>query len=431
MICLCVSREPNTATVNRQGKARAHVPNVTRPQVASDTNVDFVTDNEQLRRLCARVAENHTFAFDTEFVMEDRFTPEISLVQLATSEGRISLIDPHVVDDLSPLWRLVCDPDIITVVHAGMEDLALCFNRSGDVPRNIFDCQLAAGLVSTEYPLSLSRLARNLLRVRLHKSQTLTDWNRRPLTEEQIEYAAADVHHLLEIHQKIMRRLKKFDRLEWLNEEMARFSEAATYQRAPDEAALRLKGARGLDARQLAVARELVKVRERLAHQYNRPVRAVVRDHLLIEIARHGWTKPEQIRKLRGLSLRSDALRELAAGVRTAMDLPRDQWPTVDEPFEETETEAALSLVVSGVIRAYCDRNRIAHQLVASRQAVRDHVRSVLRGRNSDSPLARGWRAASVGRIVDDLLSGESSISVERNSSEPVLRILRRTAPNE
>lgn len=407
------------------------MPNTTRSQAATDTAVDFVTDNEQLRRLCARIAEDHIFAFDTEFVMEDRFTPDISLVQLASFGGKITLIDPHVVDDLSPLWKLVCDPDIITVVHAGMEDLALCFNRSGDVPRNIFDCQLAAGLVSTDYPLSLSRLARNLLRVRLHKSQTLTDWNRRPLTSDQIEYAAADVEHLLGIHQKIMRRLKKFDRVEWLNEEMARFSDPATYQREPNESALRLKGARGLDARQLAVARELVKVREELALEYNRPVRAVVRDHLLIEIARHGWTKPEQIRKLRGLSLRSDALRQLASGVRAAMDLPPDQWPKVDEPFEETETEAALSLVISGVIQAYCDRKRIAHQLVASRQAVRDHVRGTLRGQLSDSPLARGWRAESVGKVVNQLLAGEASIRVDRSAAEPILRFRRRSPRGE
>lgn len=407
------------------------MPNTTRPQTTTDNDVDFVTDNEQLRRLCARIAEDHIFAFDTEFVMEDRFTPDISLVQLASFGGKITLIDPHEVDDLSPLWKLVCDPDIITVVHAGMEDLALCFNRSGDVPRNIFDCQIAAGLVSADYPLSLSRLARNLLRVRLHKSQTLTDWNRRPLSNDQIEYAAADVEHLLGIHQKIVRRLKKYDRVEWLNEEMARFSEPTTYQRGPDESALRLKGARGLDAQKLAVARELVKVRELLAHQYNRPVRAVVRDHLLIEIARHGWTKPEQIRKLRGLSLRNDALRQLAAGVRAALDLPPDQWPKVEVPFEETETEAALSLVISGVVRAYCDRKRIAHQLVASRQAVRDHVRSVLRGRESDSPLARGWRAESVGRIVDDLLSGEASIRVDRSAEEPIMRFRRRSTSDE
>ena len=387
------------------------------------TQVVFVTDQPQLERVCAQIARDEAFAFDTEFVMEDRFEPDICLVQLATTGDEVIIVDPQIVTDLSPLWRIVCDPGVVTVVHAGMEDLTLCFNRSGEVPRRVFDCQLAAGLVTTDYPLSLSRLARSMLRVRLHKSQTLTDWNRRPLSDEQIQYAAADVRYLLAIFRKISARLEQTGRTGWLDEEMARFSDPDTYRRDPDESALRLKGSGGLDARGLAIARELVQVRKTLAHQYNRPVRAVVRDHLLVEIAKHAWTNPEQLRKLRGLSLRNSALSQLAAGVRRALELPSDQWPTIAASVDETDQEAAISLLVSAVIRSYCARNRIAHQLVASRQAVRDFVRRVLRGQPGDAPLPleTGWRAESVGGVLNRILDGRSALRVRPIDDEPTL----------
>lgn len=394
-----------------------------RSQKQHPIDVAIITEQRHLNDACARIAKDDIFAFDTEFVMEDRFEPDICLVQLATRDNQVLIIDPHTVKDLGPLWKLVCNPELVTVVHAGMEDLALCFNRSGDVPRNVFDCQLANGLVSTDYPLSLSRLVRNLARVRLHKSQTLTDWNRRPLTTDQIEYAAADVQYLLAVHDKIKKRLVKMDRISWLEEEMSRFSEPATYQRAPNETAMRLKGSGSLDARGLAIARELVQVRSKLAHRLNRPVRAVVRDHLLVEIAKHAWTKPDQIKKLRGLSLRNDALVELTRGVQRALDLPRDQWPEVVAAAEESDQEAAISLLVSAVIRSHCAKNRIAHQLVASRQAVRELVCGLMRdgGPPDASPLSSGWRAESVGRIIERLFSGQSAIRIRRNADQTSL----------
>jgi ribonuclease D len=137
----------------------------------------------------------------------------------------------------------------------------------------VFDCQLACGLVTTDFPLSLARLTRFLLSVRLHKSQTLTDWRKRPLTDAQVEYAADDVRYLPAARRTLARKLEKTGRAEWAAEEMARFHQPETYVRGPDEKVLKLKGAGSLDGQGLAVAAELVKARSRLAAQYNRPAR--------------------------------------------------------------------------------------------------------------------------------------------------------------
>jgi ribonuclease D len=266
-------------------------------------------------------------------------------------------------------------------------------------------------------------MVRHYCHVRLHKSQTLTDWHRRPLSDEQIQYAAADVLHLPAIWRRIKKGLERRGRTEWLVEEMTRFSQPATYHREPDESALRVKGAGGLDSRGLAIARELVQVRTQLAQKYNRPVRAVVRDHLIVEIAKHRWTTVAQIRTLRGLSLRTDAVQQLADAARRACELPNDQCPVVDPVIEETDEQAALVLLVTAVLRSYCARSDLAHQLVASRQTIRDYVQAQLADGDRDraTPLSTGWRATAVGRLINSVLAGQARIRVSQEGTSRAL----------
>lgn len=349
--------------------------------------------------------------------MEDVYRPEVCVVQLATEE-LTAVVDPFEVSDLSPVWELVADPQIEVVVHAGMEDLALCFEQGGVTPQNVFDCQIACGLIKTDYPLSLARLVRYLLGVRLKKSQTLTDWRKRPLTDAQLRYAADDVRYLAAARREIGEKLARRNRTSWAAEEMARFSRPETYARGTDDSVLKLKGAGGLDGEGLAIARELLKERAQLADRFNRPARVVVRDHLLIEIARHRWTDPAQIKTLRGLNLRSTAVDALAEAVRRARATPADEWPVPAPPNDETEREAALALLVSAIIRAHCADADIAHQLVATKKDMGVFVRALVRGEQCPPSLAlaRGWRAEHIGKLVRAVLDGARSVSVASDS---------------
>jgi len=385
---------------------------------------EYINSNARLVEVCNRIRQAGRFAFDTEFVMEDRFVPEVCVVQLAT-DSLVAVADALEIDDLSPVWSLVSDPDVEVIVHAGMEDLGLCFAQGGQTPARVFDCQIGSGLVTTSYPLSLSRMLWELLQVRLTKTQTLTDWRRRPLTPEQIEYAAEDVVHLVEAREILGRRLIELGRGEWMEEEMSRFSEAATYERDVTGNAIKLKGARSLDPKGLAVAKELVKAREALAAKYNRPVRAVIRDHLLVEIARHRWKKASQIKTLRGLNLRAEGIRALAAAVEQACKSPRESWPVARPPDDETAAEASLSLLTRAVVRAYCDEHSIGFQLVTSKQDSRAFVRSIVRGVQPDPPslLERGWRARTMGALIRSLLTGEAAIRVVPGTNGPSVTV--------
>jgi ribonuclease D len=380
----------------------------------------MITTQADLETLCAELRTQSSFAFDTEFVMEDVYRPEVCVVQLAT-ERLTAVVDPFQVDDLAPVWALVADENIEVIVHAGMEDLAICQEQGGQTPRNVFDCQLACGLVTTDFPLSLARLTRFLLGVRLHKSQTLTDWRKRPLTDAQVEYAADDVRYLPAARRALARKLEKTGRTEWAAEEMARFHQPETYVRGPDEKVLKLKGAGSLDGQGLAVAAELVKARSRLAAQYNRPARVVVRDHLLVEIARHRWTESQDIRTLRGINLKPAALRDLGEAVRRGEALPPEAWPTPAPVDDESEAEAALAMLVGAVLRSRCADLGIAHQLVATRKDIRAFVRVMVRGLECAASIAlcAGWRKSQFGDLLRGVLAGDRSVAVAGSRGHP------------
>ena len=178
------------------------------------------------------------FGFDTEFVGEDTYHPRLCLVQVAAPD-RLFLIDPLTAGPLDAFWQLVVDPARVAVVHAGREEVRLCRLWTGQTPGNLFDLQLAAGLVGLTYPLGHGPLISQVLGMHLSKGETLTEWRRRPLTPAQIRYAFDDVRYLLPAWKKLTGRLEKLGRAEWAYEEFGRLARAAS----PEEPAAESAGA--------------------------------------------------------------------------------------------------------------------------------------------------------------------------------------------
>lgn len=391
-------------------------------RVPENLNPVTITQQDDLAAVCERLAQAGSFAFDTEFIMEDGYQSSVCLIQVAT-ESEVALIDPLADIDTTPFWELVVAPHVSVSLHAGMEDLALCYQLTGKVPANVFDVQIAAGLVGGEYPLSLRRLVQSMLRVRLHKSQTLTDWRRRPLTDAQRSYAVEDVAYVPALHHVLTRRLKRAGRLEWAREEFARFEREATYE-PPKQARLqRLKGAGSLDPQGLAVASELLDEREALAEHYDRPARAVVRDHLLVEIARNRWTSPQQICSLRGLHVRRSGIQRLAEAVKRGLAVPREQWPAPPESVDDTPEEVMLTALLTAVLRSFCHGHRLAFSLLATRQSIRDLVHERTRRGRSPSLLSQGWRAEAVGELLGTVLNGQAALRVTGTRTRPRLEV--------
>lgn len=380
-----------------------------------------ITTAEQLRHYCRKLSRAKTIAFDTEFVSEHTYRPVLCLIQVA-ADGEMAVIDPVTIDDVTPFWEVVAAPGHETIVHAGRGEMEFCWLAVGKWPEKLIDVQLAAALVGAEYPAGLSTLISKFLGKTSSKHETRTDWQRRPLSKRQVEYALNDAIHLQPIRDVIVEKLKELDRFPWLDEEMTTWRE--TIERSMShERWRRLSGNSGLDARGLAIIRELYHWRDAEAQRRNQPVRRILRDDLIIELAKRGSADVARIRAVRGLE-RGDLQRrlgELAEAIQRGLDLPEEECPA-RVPREQVPELSVLGQFLFAALGSKCREVHLAPNLVGTPNDIRDwiaHRMGRSRSKTGAVPqLAHGWRAEFVGRLFDDLLAGKLSIHVGNPKSD-------------
>lgn len=392
-------------------------------------NYEFVTTEGQLRGFCDSVRAAPILAFDTEFVSEDSYQPELCLIQLAAA-GRLAIVDPLEIGDLAPLWQLLTEPGRETLVHAGREEFRFCLRYARTRPHRWFDVQIAAGLVGMEYPASYGNLAGRLLGKSLDKGETRTDWRRRPLTEHQLQYALQDVADLEAIRNVLHLRLSKLGRLSWLDEELAAWQEDLEAYEA-GEKWRRMGGLSGLSPRSLAVVRELWLWRDGEAQRRDCPPRRVLRDDLIIELAKRQTADVRRIRAVRGME-RGDLARylpKIGQAVEKAMGLADRELPRL----ERKTTRQQLNLLgqfLSTALGSICRSAEVAPSLAGTAQDVRDLIayRLNLGGfAPGEVPLlARGWRSEVVGQVIDHLLAGDVAIRIADPLADEPLAFERR-----
>ncbi|HEV2970897.1 MAG TPA: HRDC domain-containing protein [Pirellulales bacterium] len=381
-----------------------------------------ITTAGQLADFTARLAGVETIAFDTEFVSEDTYRSDLCLIQVAVGE-ELAVIDPLTAGDVTPFWEAIASGGHETIVHAGREELVFCLAAAGRRPARLFDIQIAAGLVGYEYPAGYGALLAKVLGERPQKGETRTDWRRRPLSQQQIEYALDDVRYLRAIRDRLHAKLSAMGRLEWMQTEMTAWQDDVETARSA-ERWRRVSGTNGLSSRSLAIVRELWRWREAEAARRDSPVRRVLRDDLIVELAKRRSADPKQIRAVRGLD-RGDLQRllpKLAEHVALALDLPESELPRT----ERRETPNQINLLgqfLSAALSSICRSAQIAPSIVGTASDVRELI-AFRMGYGGDEPpaLAQGWRAEIVGQLIDDLLAGRKSIRIgDPTSEEPLV----------
>jgi ribonuclease D len=378
-----------------------------------------VADPEELARCCEQLASCQRLGFDTEFVGEDTYHPHLCLVQVATDD-RLILIDPLSAGPLDAFWKLIVDPKRQIIVHAGREEVRLCAVWTGSTPGNMFDLQIAAGLVGLNYPLGHGALVKEVLGIQIGKGETLTEWRTRPLTPAQIRYAFDDVRYLLPLETRLSKRLAELDRLQWATEEFGRL----TAQAAPDDAGVmgsvekwrKLKSLGSLDRRQLAIVREIYAWREATAARTNRPPRSLCRDDLIVEIARRNPRRPHDLQVIRGLPRRD--IDAILSAVERARQLPLEQCPrTVEREWDRPQV-SLISNVLSAVLGDVCVRRHLAANLVATSQDIKLLIRSRLQPQKPttdvapESLLTQGWRQRHILPEILAVLDGRRSVRI-------------------
>lgn len=363
----------------------------------------WVDRDDDLRSVVGALLEQSRYALDTEFHRERTYWPKLALLQLAWP-GELVLVDPLSVDvrALLPLF----ESEALAVLHAAQQDLDVLTHAVGGVPRRLFDTQIAGGFVGYGTP-SLVGLLQGELGVTAAKGDRLTDWLRRPLTEAQCQYAAADVAHLLEVHEVLVAQLDALGRTSWVEEACADLLARPVSGTNPDAAWLRLKDTRTLRPGARAVAQSVAAWRERRAMSADTPVRHVLADLAVLGIAQ---SRPQTVAELvqaRGVddrSIRGAFAAEILAAVAQGMAAsPPDLPPGADDL--DRDLRPAVTLISAWVSQLARDQ-----QIDTALLATRADLVALLRG-DPDARLAHGWRAELLGDGIRALVNGRAGLT--------------------
>jgi ribonuclease D len=370
------------------------------------TATEWVADQAGFEELMTRLAAVERYAVDTEFHRERTYYPRLALVQLAWADG-LAIVDPLAVD-LSSLAGLIAGP-ATAVLHAADQDLEVLERACGTVPARILDTQVAAGFLGHGTP-SLLSLTERVLHVRLPKGDRLTDWSRRPLTAGQLEYAASDVTHLLELADALTAQLEARDRFSWAEQECAALLQRWRGPQDPDLAWWRLRDTRQLRGSSRGVAQCVAAWRERRAMDLDIPARFVLPDLSLLSIAQRPPKSAADLREVRGIDgrhLKGSLGEQLLGVIAEGRSLPEAKLRL--PPAEEVgkDLRPAVALTAAWIAQMARDLHIDAGLL-----ATRSDLVALLRG-DVDARLLTGWRASVVGEPVSRLTSGDAALAFD------------------
>lgn len=372
--------------------------------------VQFIDSSEALDSLCQQLSGSRWLAVDTEFLREKTYYPQLCLIQIANDDV-IACVDPLAISDLTPLLDILYNPQTTVVFHAARQDLELLYLIKGELPPALFDTQLAATVLGYGDQIGYANLVKQCLDVDLDKAHSRTDWTKRPLDQAQIDYAADDVRYLRDIYQILKQQLADKNRLHWLDDDFATLSNPITYQPDPDNIWRKVKGAGRLKGVQLAVLKQLAAWRENRAVKANRPRRWMLKDEIMIDLAKLGPETLDKFKLVRGLenSTIERHGKTILSEIKHAKALPKDAWPRLKKLEPLTNQQDALIDALMSLLRKYCDQQSIAPAAVASRK----DIESMVRG-ETDIPLLQGWRNEIVGHYLDKFLKGQLSITADQ-----------------
>ena len=370
----------------------------------------LIDSTAALHGLCDRLAAEQFVTVDTEFMRERTYWPELCVVQLA-GEHEVAVIDAQAAElDLAPLGDLLADQAVMKVFHAARQDIEIFVLRFGDVPKPLFDTQIAAMVAGFGEQVGYEALVAALAGGSIDKAHRFSDWSARPLSAAQIAYAAADVTYLRTVYTKLCARLRQDGRLDWVAEEMAELADPALYRADPEAIWERLRP-RSNNRRFLGMVRALAAWREREAQRVNIPRQRLLRDETLLEIAATAPGDPNALARARGISRgfaegRTGA--SLLAAVAEAKALPDDAMPEVLRGREGARPSPALVSLLKVLLAAKCEDHHVAARLVANSDDIE-------RLAAEDAPhiaALHGWRREVFGEDALALKQGHGALGV-------------------
>jgi len=360
---------------------------------------ELISDTAALAAACDTLSTQGIVALDTEFVRVDTYYPKLCLIQLAAPK-KIVLVDPLAVESLEPLRQMLIDPEVVKILHAARQDFEVLYQLFGELPRPVFDTQIAAAFRGLGDQLGYAYLVEQICGVTLSKSQTRTDWCARPLQEKQIAYAADDVRYLYELFLNLSGRLKRDGVWDWADEEMKSLLNTENYQTSPEQAYLRIGAGKSLSPTNQHVLWALADWRERRAQQKNLPREWVVKERALVEIAKRLPTDEASLTTINGIGPKTAERwgKELLLIVKAnkGIDNAKALWPELKRlsPKQKKMTNELFEQ-----LQQRADALGICATLLGPRRDISPLITG------EDTPLLHGWRYKAVGVELEKTLA--------------------------
>ena len=377
----------------------------------------LITSEDEVAGIASQIAECGAFALDLEFVSEDRYVPDLALVQLAwgdVEDPDLAVVDPVAVDP-KPILELVADSKVETIIHGGKQDLGLLSTRYQVRGAGTIDTQIAAAMAGIADQIGYGRLMDRLLGVAIDKGHQFTDWLRRPLSSKQLRYALDDVRYLPRSWKLLEAQLSELGRLQWAREESELLARDAATRPPPEEAYVKVGGWKALRGESLGAARSLAAWREREALSTNRPPSWIVPDSALIELCKRAPKSARDLKAVRGVG--QGTVDRYGTAILSSLDAGRREPAVEIAPRPQmTHREQAQTLVLAGLILGKGEEIQISPRLLGSRADAEDLVRWNGNDSGEQPRLLRGWRAEVIGRDALAWLRGQRGISFDQES---------------
>lgn len=373
---------------------------------------EFVISQTEVSDVVEAIRKSGSFAVDLEFVSEDRYIPDLALVQVAWGNPdsiHVCALDPLEVD-VGPIAKLVADPSIETIAHGARQDLQILFHEFDVVAKNFIDTQIAAAFAGIADQIGYGNLVSHIANVHLDKGSQFTNWLKRPITEKQMRYAHDDVRYLHRIWHELKDTLGP--RSEWALNESFELAVLASTPLSPENMFKKIRGWQSLKGKHLSALVDLAAWRENLARKDNKPPSWIAPDHALSDVAKRWPKKEKDLERIKGL--KKSNVDQYGSDM---LDILRQ---TTVDPFLNVEAKAvALTSLeqglVSGVqaiIAIVAEDEGLASKLLGARKAAEEAVRANGGKAIEDIALMQGWRREVVGEKVCAWLSGDAALTV-------------------
>jgi ribonuclease D len=373
--------------------------------------MEMITTTDELAAVCNRLAKHPVITVDTEFLRETTYYPLLCVVQMASADEAVVVDTLAGGIDLKPFFDLMANENVLKVFHAARQDIEIIFHRASIIPHPVFDTQVAAMVLGYGDSIAYDQLVERITGHRPDKTHRFTDWSNRPLTQDQVTYALADVTHLRDVFAALDADLKKRGRSEWVSEEMEILTSPKTYDFHPERAWERLK-TRVRKPKELAVLMEVAAWREQEAQSRDVPRSRVLKDDAIGDIATHAPTSLERLAGLRSLPKGFDKSKwgqDIVAAVKrgTARDL--STLPKLDKPRGNANGGATVELL-KVLLRMTSERHAVASKVIATV----DDLEQIAADDNADVGALHGWRRELFGEAALALKKGRLALAIDK-----------------